>query len=170
MRLVCSSAHCNGTASCCLCGGAQRTFWHCNGQVLEQVDNFRYLGLHFNAQSSIQATFPMLKQKMFAAWALLKRQYGNLSCTSSVGLLLRVYDVCVPATASYGCEIWACQRFPAGAAPQRAALPKLHSQILKQILGVRKTVPTELVWREVPVKRLEDIWWQPGCCTSCLPL
>ena len=97
---------------------------------------------------------------MFAAWALLKRQYGNLPCTSSVGLLLRVYDVCVPATASYGCEVWACQRFPAAARTERAVLPRLHLQILKQILGLRKTVPTELDWREVPVKRLQDTWWQ----------
>ena len=141
-------------------GEAQHASWHCNGQVLQQLDNFKYLGLLFNAQSGVQGTFPLLKQKMFAAWALLKRQYGNLSCTSSVGLMLRVYDVCVPATASYGCEIWACQRFSAAASTERARLPKLHLQILKQILGVRKTVPTELIWREVPLKRLEDVWWQ----------
>ena len=38
--------------------------------------------------------------------------------------------------------------------------PGAHHPLLKQILGVRKTVPTVPVWREVPVKRLEDIWWQ----------
>lgn len=36
----------------------------------------------------------------------------------------------------------------------------LHLQILKQILGLRKYVLIELVWGEVSVKRLENIWWQ----------
>ena len=54
--------------------------WHCQGHQLQQVDRFRYLGLLFSAQGGLEATFTPLKQKMFAAWALLKRQYGNLSC------------------------------------------------------------------------------------------
>ena len=141
-------------------GVQQYAPWRCQGHHLEQVETFRYLGLMFSAQDGLKATFPSLRQKMFAAWALLKRQYGNLSCSSSVGLLLKVYDVCVPATASYGCEVWACQRYSAAASTQRAALPKLHLQILKQILGVRKTVPTAAVWKELPVKRLETVWWQ----------
>ena len=53
-------------------GVAQHASWHCNGQVLEQVDKFKYLGLVFNAQSGVQGTFSLLKQKMFAAWALLE--------------------------------------------------------------------------------------------------
>ncbi len=81
-------------------GPAQHASWQCNGQVLQQVDKLKYLGLLFSAEGVVQATFPLLKQKMFAACALLKRQYGNLSCTSSVGLLLKVHDVCVPATAT----------------------------------------------------------------------
>lgn len=64
------------------------------------------------------------------------------------------------ARASCGCEIRACQRFSAAAGAQRALLPKLQLQILKQILAVRKIVPTELIWREVPIKRLGDTWWQ----------
>ena len=89
------------------------------------------------------------------------RQYGDISCTSSVGLLLWVYDVCVPATASYGCEVWPCWRFPTSVSAQRAVLPKLHLKILKQILGVRKTVHTDIVWKINPIKRLEDIFGQP---------
>ena len=32
---------------------------------------------------------------MYGAWALLKRQYGRLQCLSSVGLLFRIYMVCL---------------------------------------------------------------------------
>ena len=61
---------------------------------------------------SMAVTFPMLKRKMFAAWALLKRQYGRLQCLASVGLMFRAYEACVPLAAAYGCEIWGFQRFP----------------------------------------------------------
>lgn len=54
-----------------------------------------------------------------------------------------------------------CWRFPTSVSAQRAVLPKLHLKILKQILGVRKTVHTDIVWKTNPIKRLEDIFGQP---------
>ena len=134
--------------------------WFCKGHSLQQAHEFKYLGLMFNAQEGVQATFPILKQKMVAAWALLRRQYGRLSCAASVGLLLRLYDVCVPPTASYGCEVWGCYTFPAASTALRASLAQQHLQTLKHILGVRSTVNTHVLWQEVPVKRLEVVWLQ----------
>ena len=134
--------------------------WFCKGESLQQMQEFKYLGLMFSAQGGVQATFPILKQKMTAAWALLRRQYGRLSCASSVGLLLRVYDACVPPTASYGCEVWGCYSFPAASSVLRASLAQQHLQTLKHILGVRSTVNTHVLWQEVPVKRLEVVWLQ----------
>ena len=134
--------------------------WYCKGQSLQQVQEFKYLGLMFSAQGGMQTTFPGLKRKMTAAWALLRRQYGKLSCASSVGLLLRLYDVCVPPTGSYGCEVWGCYTFPAASAALRASLAQQHLQTLKHILGVRSTVNTHTLWQEVPVKRLEVVWLQ----------
>ena len=55
-------------------GGAQHAIWKYRGQVLEQVDQYEYFGLFFSAQCGVQATFPSLRQKIFAAWAHLKRQ------------------------------------------------------------------------------------------------
>ena len=59
----------------------------------------KYLGLVFQAQQGMHATYSHLHRKMWAAWALLQRQYGQLHCASSVGLLLQVYKACVPLTA-----------------------------------------------------------------------
>ena len=67
----------------------------------------------------------------------------------------RVYDACVPPTASHGCEVWGCCTFPAASAALRASLTQQHLQTLKHILGVCLTVNTHTVWQEVPVKRLE---------------
>ena len=134
--------------------------WFCKGQSLQQVQKFKYLGLLFSAQGGMQAIFPVLKQKMTAAWALLRRQYGNVSCASSVGLLLRIYDACVPPTASYGCEVWDCYSFPTASSASHASLAQQHLQSLKHILGVRSTVHTQLLWQEMPIKRLEVVWLQ----------
>ena len=68
--------------------------WLCNGEQLEVVSTFKYLGLVFHAEHGLQPTFMALKQKMFASWALLKRQYGRLQCLSSVGQMFRALHIC----------------------------------------------------------------------------
>ena len=137
-------------------GMQQHPPWLCKGYPLDYVDSFKYLALLFSIQGSLKATFPSLKQGNFAVWALPKRQYGNHPCSSSVGLLLVMCDVCAPATASYGCEVWACQGFTTSASVHKAALPDLY---LQQIMLVRKTVPSDIVWTEFSVQ-LEVVLWQ----------
>jgi hypothetical protein len=65
-----------------------------NGQQLEIVLAFEYLGLNFHAQHGLQATFGVLKQKIFACWALLKRQYGRLQCFLSAGPHAQAAHLC----------------------------------------------------------------------------
>ena len=47
--------------------------WTCGGEQLRIVLDFNYFGILFNAVHGMAVTFPMLKKKMFGAWALLKR-------------------------------------------------------------------------------------------------
>ena len=61
--------------------------WTCGGEQLEIFVDFKYLGILFNAVYGMAVTFPMLKRKMFGAWALLKRQYGRLQCTHAKHVL-----------------------------------------------------------------------------------
>ncbi len=60
-------------------------------------------------------------------------------------------------TASYGCELWDFYPLDVDARAQRAALAQQQWQILKQILGVRYTICTDIFWQEVPVKRLDAV-------------
>ncbi len=103
-------------------------------------------------------TFPMLKKNMFGAWALLKRQYGRLQCLASVGLMFRVYEACVPSTASYGCEIWGFQPFPQQYRILRKSLITSHLQMLKEITGVRGSTSTDILLAELGLKSLHHVW------------
>ena len=132
--------------------------WTCGGEQLEIVMDFKYLGILFNALDGMAVTFPMLKKNMFGAWALLKRQYGRLQCLASVGLMFRVYEACVPSTASYGCEIWGFQPFPQQYRILRKSLITSHLQMLKEITGVRGSTSTDILLAELGLKSPDHVW------------
>ena len=124
-------------------------------EQLEVVSTFKYLGLTFHAEHGLQPTFMALKQKMFASWALLKRQYGRLQCLSSVGLMFRLCTTVVQSTACYGCEVWGAATF---AAKEREDLMKGYLQILREITGVRTSTPTAILLAELGLQALSDEW------------
>ena len=100
-------------------------------------------------------------ENMWGAWAVLQKQYGNLRCASSVGLLLRFYGVCVPPTASYGCEVWGLRKLPGVAVRNaRDQLQQAHIKILRQIAGARTIVATAILLRELDARPLVHAWWQ----------
>ena len=134
--------------------------WLCGGSPLQWVAHFEYLGVTLSAESGMGPTFGKLHKNMWAAWALLQRQYGKLHCSASVWLLLRVYDVCVPPTASYGCEVWALRTFAIDARKARESLASSHLKMLRQIAGVRTAVATPILFRELDRCPLSHAWWQ----------
>ena len=91
---------------------------------------------------------------------LLQRQHGRLQCLSSVGLLFRVYMVCVPPTASYGCEVWGHYKFQIATAASGScqALAKPHLHILRQISGVRRSTAVSVLLAEFGLMCLPDQW------------
>lgn len=135
--------------------------WSCCGQPLQWVSEFKYLGIDFSATDGCHHTFARLHHNMWGAWALLQKQYGNLRCATSVGLLLRLYDVCVPPTASYGCEVWGLRKLPGGVVrTAREQLQKAHIKILRQIAGARTSVATAILLRELTARPLVHASWQ----------
>ena len=110
------------------------------------MSSFKDLGLTFHAEHALQPTFLALKQKMFASWALLKRQYGRLQCLPSVGLMVKLCTSVVQSIACYGCEIWGAATF---ASKAREDLVKGYLQILREITGVRTSTPTAILLAEL---------------------
>lgn len=133
--------------------------WLCNQHPLEWIDKIRYLGLQFDSCVGLHATYSSLHGKMWAAWALLQKQFRQLQCAASIGLLFRLYKTCVPPTALYGAGVWGPYRLPPPVGQCRAALMRSHLQMLKQIAGVRSTVSTDILLREFNVRSLGDEWW-----------
>jgi hypothetical protein len=76
----------------------------------------------------------------------------------SIWLLLRLYNVCVPPTASYGCELWAPYRLTGETRGYRDALESSHLQMLKNICGTRFTVPTAILLHELSAQPLSFSW------------
>ena len=79
--------------------------WKCEGIDLEVVSTYKYLGTEFDQDHGIHGTYMSSVKRIWAAWASLWRHYGILKCPSAVGLLLDLYQVCVPPAGTYECEI-----------------------------------------------------------------
>ena len=132
--------------------------WTINGAALQIVSQVKYPSLVFHCEAAFSPSFLNLKQKMYGAWALLQRQYGRLQCLSSVGLLFRVFMMCVPPTASYGCKAWGHYKLTAATAASREALAKSHLHILRQISGVRSKSALSILLAEFGLMCLPDQW------------
>lgn len=132
----------------------------CGGQLLECVPSFVYLGVVFDSEQGVRGTFAYLHTQMWGAFALIQRQYGKLGCLPAVGLLLDLYRACVPPTGSYGCEVWAFLPASGEAARMRSQLSTSHLHMLKLIAGVRTSACTDLLFKELGVRSLEQLWWK----------
>ena len=88
--------------------------------------------------------------------------YQHLSHATSahVGLMFGVYEVCVPSSAAYnyGCEIWGFQHFPQQYSALRLELVASYQHMLKEIVGVRSSSPTDILLAELGLKPLQHVW------------
>ena len=95
---------------------------------------------------------------MWAGWAALQRKYAGLDCGVSLGLLARLHQACIPPVASYGCELWGLHDMPSRLAASRRKLCMGHVHMLRQISGLRKSTPPEMVFLETMGAPLSDSW------------
>ena len=58
-------------------GATSPVVFTCNGQAIEQVQSFRYLGLHFHSSGSISHLISPMKAKAAGSWAVVQ-QYATL--------------------------------------------------------------------------------------------
>ena len=145
----------------CMVGPYQ---WSCGGVPLQWVAQYKYLGIIFDAVQGMGLTFDRLRSRMMGSWAQLRRQCGNLQCVRSVGLLLQLYEACVPPAGSYGCEVWGLRDLPASSRKGRDALGSSHLQFLRALATVPTSVGIVVLLQELGQRPLSHLWWQRVVC------
>jgi hypothetical protein len=103
-----------------------------------------------------------VQRRQNAAWGLLMQRYAQLTQHFSVELMLGLYQTIVPPTACYGSEVWGLRHMVQTCDKFRRGIHQRHVRILRQICGVRQSVPSQLVLQELDVQPLEQQWQQQG--------
>ena len=62
----------------------------CNGNPVEQVATFKYLGLHFHQSGSIAPLVTPIKSKAGGSWAAVQRRHSLLQCGNTISLHLHL--------------------------------------------------------------------------------
>ena len=121
--------------------------WKFRNEDLETVSEFRYLGFVFGSSGKFAKGIIDLKKRSLRALFGLKNiiyQYPDMTPS----LQIKLFNALVLPILSSSCEIWGFEN-----APQ---LDTVHLGFLKSILGVRKTVPTPYVYKELGVHPLRN--------------
>ena len=137
------------------------TQFTCNGHALEQVDSFKYLGLHFHSSGDISHLISPLKAKATGSWAVVQRRHSQLQCGNTVSLKLQLLQSILVPTIHYGCELWGMHS-PQSAAANRARsdLEQTYARFLRHVCGVRFNTPSSMLLTELGLTALKVFWWQ----------
>ncbi|DBA94454.1 TPA: hypothetical protein ACH3X1_002049 [Trebouxia sp. C0004] len=62
----------------------------CNGNPVEQVTTFKYLGLHFHQSGAVAHLITPIKSKAGGSWAAVQRRHSLLQCGKTISLHLHL--------------------------------------------------------------------------------
>ena len=122
--------------------GGKKDKWRYDGNELETVGQFKYLGLVFGSSGKFSKTFDnILTQSNKALFSMkrLQHQYSELNVKTH----LHLFDTLVLPVLNYGSEIWGFS--------QADKLETFYLGFLKNTLSVRKSTPTSFVYKELDV-------------------
>ncbi len=132
----------------------------CNGRVVEQVDTFKYLGLHFHSSGGVSHLIAPLKAKSAGSWTVVQQRHSQLQCGNTINLkLFLLQNILVPSL-HYGCELWGMHT-PCGVAQKaRVALQSIYDRYLRHICGVKYATPSAMLLEELGLSPLQVFWWR----------
>ena len=108
-----------------------------NGEEIDIVDEFCYLGIVFNYNDKFYKTQKQLSLQCRKAMFAMKRKCSDM--TLNYNTLLSLFDTYVSSIANYGYEIWGLHSSP--------DIEKVHLDYCKNILGVKR--PNSMVYCEL---------------------
>ena len=127
---------------------ARGDVWTYRGEMLPTVNQFKYLGFMFGSsgkhKKGIDALFLQSQRALFNLKTCL---YNNNDL--SVQLKLQLFKTLIVPILMYGSEIWGYKHY--------VKMDTLFLGFLKNILGVKKSTPTYMVYKEIGVESLSNI-------------
>jgi len=122
------------------------------GEVIEQLNSFKYLGVELHGTKGMQAAIQRLAMLRKKAVFALRRRCAELRIFDPA-LQCQLFDALVKPMLSYGCEIWLNHM-------AHEQLEVVHRAFLKLLLGVNTTTSSYIVLVEFGRFPLEIFWWQ----------
>ena len=113
--------------------------WSYDGQNLEIVDSFTYLGMKFTANGSLEAGAKALSDQALRAVNNLLGLFQRVHFDIKTKLAL--FDSLVTPILLYGAEVWGLYDY--------SCIDKIHIKFCKIILGVRQQTPNYSVYGEL---------------------
>lgn len=133
----------------------------CNGQLIQQIQFFKYLGLHFHTSGNMSHLIRPLRAKATGAWTVVQRRHSQLQCGNSVHFKLQLLRSILVPSLHYGCELWGMHSPHAATVNStRASLEQVYAKILRRICGVRCNTPAAMLLTELGLSPLKVFWWQ----------
>ena len=110
-------------------GRPTSTEFYYNNTLLENVDNFKYLGVKFYKNGCWNRTQKCLSEYGSFALHNLYRLFQDVTlCTKEK---FKLFDTLVGSVLSYACEVWGFHGAP--------DIERIHSQFCRYLLGVKKS-------------------------------
>ena len=113
--------------------------WIFNGQFLESVDNFNYLGTVFNYTGTFNLNQEYLSGKALKALYVLLNNCLKYKLKTSI--LCQLFDAFVGSILNYSSETWGFSK--------SKAIERIHLKFYKRILQVRTCTSTMAVYGEL---------------------
>ena len=124
-----------------------------NGNEVERVQSYKYLGFEFHATKSLAHGVSKLVSAANKAMHAMNRRCAFLHI-SDPKQRCNLFDSLVLPILSYACEVWAVDEEVGKPAEQ------LHRHFLKHVLGVRGNTANLIVLAEFGRYPLRFHWWQ----------
>lgn len=126
------------------------------GQVIERVDVFKYLGIAFHATRGLSCALEHLCNSARRALHALQGRCHELHIRDPA-LQCMLFDALIRPILSYACEIWVALGLSA-----MQKLEQVYTRFLRQLLGVPTQTPSKFLYAEFGKLPLEHSWLQQG--------
>ena len=132
------------------------------GEAVRYVAEYKYLGCHVHERWLYGGDLKSRASRVLVHTLIMRRELDNLDVARSVRLGLRLYDVKVRPSATYGSCVWGTRFHMVNhsSAVIRNDLEKRHLGFIRSWCHLRGSEPTWLVYRELGRLPFHYYWWR----------